>query len=199
MEELQVNLFCWFNKSAKRKGVLVEYMDFCDQEYAKILKHVSTKWLSFERCIQRTLEKYASLKSYFLSEHFADSRFKRLHDAFKNPLTEVTLLFHQASIPIFSRFNKLMQTDKPVIHVLLDSVNRLAKKLATRIIKPEVVRNTLRLQLDLFNADIYKPKTSTHLRGLTKKKLSKLLSNGEITKEKHDAILMQHRLISGLH
>ena len=59
-------------------GVLAEYMDFCNQKYAKILKHGSTRWLSLARCIQRTLEKYAGLKSYFLSEHFPDSRFERL-------------------------------------------------------------------------------------------------------------------------
>lgn len=187
MEELQVDLFYWFDKSTKRKGVLVDYMAFCDQEYAKILKHVSTRWLSLERCIQRTLEKYAGLKSYFLSEDFADSRFKRLHEAFKNPLTEITLLFHQASIPIFNRFNKLMQSDEPVIHILLDSINRLAKTLATRIIKPEVIRDTPILQLDLSNTDIYKPKNSIHLGGLTKMKLSKLLNDGDISKEKHDA------------
>jgi len=31
--------------------------------------------------------------SYFLSEHFADSRFERLHTDFENPLTELALLF----------------------------------------------------------------------------------------------------------
>ena len=51
-------------------------MEFCDTEYAKILKHTSTRWLSLERCVEQTLKKYAGLRSYFLSEEFSDARFK---------------------------------------------------------------------------------------------------------------------------
>ena len=96
IEDLHIDLYYWFEKSTKRKGVLLGYMEFCGHEYSKILKHVSTRWLSLERCVQRTLEKYSGLKSYFLSEEFADQRFSRLRDAFNNPLTEIALLFHHA-------------------------------------------------------------------------------------------------------
>ena len=61
VEDLLIDLYYWFDKSTKRKGVLAEYMEFCNQEYAKILKHGSTRWLSLERCIQRTSEKYSGL------------------------------------------------------------------------------------------------------------------------------------------
>ena len=44
IEDLHIDL--------KRKGVLLEYMEFCGHEYSKILKHVSTRWLSLERCVQ---------------------------------------------------------------------------------------------------------------------------------------------------
>ena len=88
VEELVIDLFHWFEKITKRKGVLVEYTEFCHQEYAKVLKHTSTRWLSLE-CVECTLEKYAGLKLYFCSESFADAKFKRLHRAFENPLTEV--------------------------------------------------------------------------------------------------------------
>lgn len=51
-------------------------------------------WLSLERCIERALKKFLSLKSCFLGEGFSDERFKRLKDAFSNPLLEPVLLFH---------------------------------------------------------------------------------------------------------
>ena len=121
-EELLIDQYYWFEKSTKRKGILLEYMQFCKQEYGKILKHSSTRWLSLERCIQRTIEKYAGLKSYFLSEDAADARFKTLHKVFENPLTEVSLFFHNASIPLFTNFNKLLQSDEPSIHIVYDSV-----------------------------------------------------------------------------
>ena len=73
IEDLHIDLYYWFERSTKRKGVLLEYMELCGHEYAKILKHVSTRWLSLERCVQRTLEKYSGLKSY--------QRFSRLRNA----------------------------------------------------------------------------------------------------------------------
>ena len=40
-----------------------------------------------------------------------------------------------ASIPVFTNFNRLLQSDEPAIHVVHDSVMKLAKTLANRIIK----------------------------------------------------------------
>ena len=56
-EELLIDQYYWFDKNTKGKGILLEYMQFCNQGYGKILKHSSTMWLSLERCVQRTLEK----------------------------------------------------------------------------------------------------------------------------------------------
>jgi hypothetical protein len=79
LENLLIDLYYWFDKSTKRKGVLVEYMEFCDQEYGKFLKHSSTRWLSL-------------------------ARFQRLCKAFENPVTEMVLFFHHASIPLFTSY-----------------------------------------------------------------------------------------------
>ena len=91
IENIMIDLFYWFAKSSKRKGKLSEYFEFCDQEYQKVLKHISVRWLSLERCVDRVLKKLPSLKSYFQSEHFADERFQRLDNAFSNPLFETVL------------------------------------------------------------------------------------------------------------
>lgn len=71
VENVLIDLYYWFDKSLKRKGKLLEYFEFCDQEYQNILKHVFTHWPSLEHCIERALKKIPSLKSYFLSERFA--------------------------------------------------------------------------------------------------------------------------------
>ena len=84
VEDFLIDLFYWFDKSSKQKGKLTEYFEFCDQEYQKILKHVSCRWLSLERCIERALKKFPSLKAYFLSENFEDARFKKLKEALSN-------------------------------------------------------------------------------------------------------------------
>ena len=104
-----VDCFYWFDKSTKRKGKLVDYYEFCDQDYQSVLKHISVCWLSLERCIVRILKKYPSLKAYFLSEHFADERFRRLNRWFNDPFLELALFFSQAAISIFTNFNLLLQ------------------------------------------------------------------------------------------
>ena len=78
VEDVMVDLFYWFDKSAKRKGKLKEYFEFCNQEYQGVLKHLSARWLSLKRCISRATLKFTSLKSFFLSEDFSDERFQRL-------------------------------------------------------------------------------------------------------------------------
>ena len=78
VEDVMVDLFYWFDKSAKRKGKLKEYFEFCNQEYQGVLKHLSARWLSLKRCISRATLKFTSLKSFFLSEGFSDERFQRL-------------------------------------------------------------------------------------------------------------------------
>lgn len=188
VENLLINLYYWFDKSTKRKGVLAEYMKFCNQKYAKILKHGSTRWLSLERCIQRTLEKYSGLKSYFLSELFSESRFVRLQNAFENPLTEIALLFHHASISLFTNFNKLMQSDEPLLHIVHDSVARLAKSIANRILKPEVVKEVKFTELDVDDPQNYIPVLSIHLGATTKFSLRKLLNEGDIVEADYNKV-----------
>ena len=56
VENVLIDLYYWFDKSSKQKGKLLEYFEFCDQEYQNILKHVFTHWLSLEHCIERALK-----------------------------------------------------------------------------------------------------------------------------------------------
>nr|XP_033943812.1 uncharacterized protein LOC117449984 [Pseudochaenichthys georgianus] len=46
--------------------------------------------------------------------------FRRLLEAFSNPMTEVYLLFYQATLPVFSTFNLLLQREKSSIFLLHD-------------------------------------------------------------------------------
>ena len=63
-----VDTFYYFDKSTKRKNGLAEYCQFCDVEMRNIVKHVSTRWLSLEVAVSRTLQQYPALSSYFVSE-----------------------------------------------------------------------------------------------------------------------------------
>ena len=195
IEDLHIDLYYWFEISNKRKKVLLEYMELCGHEYVKISKHVSTRWLSLERCVQRTLEKYSGLKSYFLNEEFADQRFSRLRDAFTNPLTEVALLFHHASILLFNNFNKLLQSEEPIIHMLHDSTIKLARSLANRIITPQVLKDTPITELNMDDPQIYKPEHTIFEGVTTKFKIQKLLNDGALVRGSISGYLKQPKPI----
>ena len=149
VEDVCVDCYYWFDKSTKRKGKLLEYFDFSDQEYQAVLKHLSVRWLSLEKCEVRVLKKFPSLKSYFLSEHFSDGRFQRLNECFSDPLLEPAFLFTQATISIFTNFNLLLQCEEPTLHILKSSIERLGRKIANRIVKPSFLKNITSV------ADIY--------------------------------------------
>ena len=75
VEDFTIDLFYWFDKSTKRKNELLHFCEFCDQEYRKVMKHVSTRWLSLELAVERSLKQFPSLKSYFLPTDESQARF----------------------------------------------------------------------------------------------------------------------------
>ena len=114
IEDHCVDLHYWFEKSSRRKSALEEYCVFCDTEYAEVIRYASSIWLGLERCINRELQKYVALESYFKSEGPSDARFKQLEAVFNDSLTKLYLLFYQAVLPVFTTFNKMLQSEEPV-------------------------------------------------------------------------------------
>ena len=156
VEDLLVDIYHWFVYSTKRKCKLAEYADFCDQGYRKIIKHVSTRWLSLEKVITRTLMQYQSLKTYFLSENDSTARFKRLQTAFSNPITEVYLLFLQLALQIFVNLNLFLQREEPLTGAINSSLTRFLKLLACKFISPGIVKASSSFQ-ELLDVEQYLP------------------------------------------
>ena len=89
-----MDVYFHFDYSSKRKNILVEFCELCDQNYCKILRFHSVRWLGLSTCIERTLKLYSSLQSYFLcpdEEIRAEELSKsRLIKNFTDPMTEVS-------------------------------------------------------------------------------------------------------------
>ena len=65
MEKHQADIDYYGKKSARRKGILKEYVEFVVEEWNNIIRFFPTRWLSLELCCKKELKKYKGLKSMF--------------------------------------------------------------------------------------------------------------------------------------
>ena len=144
IDELLVDIYYHFHYSVKRVTSLKEYADFCCTEYKSILKHVETRWLSLTRVIQRTLEMWDALGSYFASHSDVDKagKVRNIHKLLSNPITKVWFCFLSNVLVVFNKFNIYFQTSKTsTIHKLHGESIRLLKTVLSFFLDPSIVRD----------------------------------------------------------
>ncbi|MGH0136406.1 UNVERIFIED_CONTAM: hypothetical protein FKN15_061053 [Acipenser sinensis] len=141
VEDMVVDIGYWFKASTKRKCRLDEFCVFCDTEYMAVIDHVSTRWLSLETAVIHILRLYRALVSYFKSNIEKQARFKRLRKHFEDPMTEVHLLFYQATLPVFTEFNLLFQRQEPSVYLLHGQMRSYVKKLMSKFVTTTAIKN----------------------------------------------------------
>ena len=179
VEELVVDMFYWFDKSTKRKSSLEEYCCFCDVQYRKVVKHVSTRWLSLETAVERVLKLYSGLRSYFASESCSQARFLRLQALFADPLTEVYLMFFQSVLPVFNHFNLFLQREAPCIHLIQGHCQSLLKKVLGRFVKSDVIKDAPSLSEVSIDLDSLLSDRDIFIGFVTRQTLRKLENDGD--------------------
>ena len=149
IDNFGIDLFHHFKRSVKRKATLSDYMEFTNTEVKKIIKHVTTLWLSLGKSLDRTLLQWDALESYFLCE-FEDNDEKTKYDdkvtrevrlvrKFNDPFTKLYVLFVQSIMPSLHTYNTFLQSEEPLVHLLQDTTWNLYKALLSRFIKPDVI------------------------------------------------------------
>lgn len=103
--------------------------------------------------MDRAFKQFSSLKSYFLSNDFAQVRFDRLKKAVENPMAEVFLLFIHSVLPTFTHTNQFLQREEPLIHLLKPYLIGLLKKVLGKNVKATVVAETLTQGVSLKDID----------------------------------------------
>jgi len=68
-------------------------------------------------------------------------RFDRLKKAYLDPMTEVYLLFYQATLQLFVNFNKFLQREEPLIPVISEQMRRFLKKLFGKFVTIHAIRD----------------------------------------------------------
>ena len=96
-------------------------------------------------------------------------REKSMVNAFRQPVSKLYAMFVQSVIPIFDRFNTLLQTEEALIHSLYHSTLHLYRSLFSRFLLPEVISESDDvLGIDLVVPDVFKDFNSISIQTMTK-------------------------------
>ncbi|KAG0727846.1 hypothetical protein GWK47_033760 [Chionoecetes opilio] len=99
VEYLLTKIFGYFHIFTVHVERLKTFCDFVGQEYYNILGHCNVRWLSMLPALERVLQMYAPLKSFFLSEEKSPVVLRKF---FEDPFTELWLAFVHGNLGIFN-------------------------------------------------------------------------------------------------
>ena len=69
VSQLLIDVYYYLDKSSKRQSFFKEMQLLHDVKQAKILKHVSTRWLSIKKCLPQLLENWEPFYTFFKSKN----------------------------------------------------------------------------------------------------------------------------------
>ena len=148
LDDITIQIWYFFHKSPKRQRSFENFQVFTECKPHKLLKASQTRWLSLEACVNRLLEQYDALLSYFWSTEEKSATVTRITEALENPITKAYLMFLSDSLPVVNVFNKIMQQQSPTVHILHQETTAFIKKLLLRFMQPQAIQGS--------NADISK-------------------------------------------
>lgn len=141
VDSLMVDINTHFYLSVKRKEEFKSFCDFVNISYKKILGHVQTRWLSLLRVVERVIELWPAMVSYFES-HEDEEKPGRICIIRKllNDEIKLYLLFLKFFLPTVNSFNSAFQvTTYTTIHLLHLEMKKLTKRLLRFFIKTDAI------------------------------------------------------------
>lgn len=104
LEVLVLKMNSHFNLSTSRVARFNDVCEILGVQSKKVMSHSKTRWLSLLPALERVLQQYAALKSYFLSLSPAECP-KVLRDFFNSDdnFGEIYLLFLHSILPLFDK------------------------------------------------------------------------------------------------
>jgi hypothetical protein len=165
LEDLCRNVFAHFNRSSKRQDVYKQFQQFYNVDPHRLLSPGQTRWLSLEACVNRILEQFVPLQNYFIlaanedPTHSNDRIVKSLHNKFNLAYLE----FLSFQLERFNDFNRLFQSEKPLLHCLKDQVEELIRSTASDFMSITYVKATNPKDIDPANATFHVPLADVYL------------------------------------
>ena len=120
VEDLIRGIYSYFSISAKRTAEFKDYQVLHDLRPHKLLHPCQTRWLSLQSAVDRVLELWDALKSYFKNLEPIE-KLPSLYQLGKNmedPSIFLYLNFLKDILPTITKFNLLFQNESPTIHLV---------------------------------------------------------------------------------
>lgn len=144
-EQLAIDLFYWFKKSApRREDFKLMQIDVAVEEHF-LLRHVSCRWLSLEPALCRMNELWNAIVLYFTRLPETDKavekldKYRSIMSKLKDPMMQVQLCFLIDIAPEFTAIMTVLQKEEPMIHLLHKMLSDFLVKLLLRFIKTSAV------------------------------------------------------------
>lgn len=151
VEDLLRNIGAHFSRSFSRQEKLKE----CQTYIHKILLPSQTRWLSLEQCCLSFLEQFDPLKEYFRLLCFEDPSITndQIFNTINNKFTKIYLEFMAYILNMLNTFNKMFQSESPLLYKLKPSVIDLLKNICSNFMDVSKVR-----MINLLNFDHKNPR-----------------------------------------
>lgn len=154
-----------FSRSSCRQDKLKQFQEFFKTDMHKILSPSATRWLSLKACVDRTLEQYHILSEYFRVEAFEDPSkvTDEILTTLNNKLTKIYLEFMSYVLELFNDFNRLFQSEKPLLHQLKPEVHKLIKTIASNYMQFNYCKTTDAYKIEYANPRFFLPLDKIYL------------------------------------
>ena len=106
LEDVTIQIWYFFQKSPKLYRMFEDFQVFVDSKPHKLLKAGQTRWLSLQMCVNRLLEQYDALLSFFRSSDERLISIQRITSSLEKPLTKLYLMFLSNALRVINAFCK---------------------------------------------------------------------------------------------
>lgn len=161
VEDLICDIYNFIQKSPKRISQFQSLQKIYDFKPHKILHPCQTRWLSLLPAVSRIREQYEVLKHFF-RDKACDREDKSLAAAsismhLNNPETLLYLNFLEFVLPFFNDLNKLLQSEKPKVHLLYKEISTITRTLLSNYMKASHLDGNVLSRVEYLNPRQYLP------------------------------------------
>ena len=128
IENIKFKIYQYFHIYTVRTENLKEYCEFVDIEYRTLLSHSKTRWLSLFPGIERLLQMFPALKSFFLSQEKPPVVIKKF---FEDDFSEIYLWHMHSLMSVFhSHILEMERRDNSIVEVrnILNKVHTMLEE-----------------------------------------------------------------------